>query len=260
MNGTKILVFGDDSSPGADVAWSWVRAQAWPGWRAEVVTAVMPPIGPPPAAADSTPHAWEPPVPRLAPSSEFADIVHLLADADPRYVLGERVDAALVVVGPTGVGFLKVLHLGSTTDHLVHHPPAPLLIARNDRPVRRVLAAIDGSDHAQYAVEKLAAMPWFANVESVAVVMVSDDDAGATEVLERASAVLGGVSVRTQRLPSAESKAEAILAAADVESVDLVVVGTRGVGPLQRLLAGSTATAIVERAPCSVLMARVDAD
>ena len=103
-------------------------------------------------------------------------------------------------------------------------------------------------------------MPWFDDVESVAVVMVSDDDAAVTEVLERASGVLGGVSVRTQRLSSAESKAEAILAAADVESVDLVVVGTRGVGPLKRLLAGSTATAIVERAPCSVLMARVDAD
>ena len=126
--------------------------------------------------------------------------------------------------------------------------------------VRRVLAAVDGSDHAQHAVEALTTMPWFDDVESVAVVMVSDDDAAATEVLERASGTLGGVSVRAQRLPSSESKAEAILAAADAESVDLVVVGTRGVGPLKRLLAGSTATAVVERASCSVLMARFDAD
>ena len=40
----QLLVFGDDGSSGADVAWLWVNEQVWPGWRIEVV-AVEPAIG-----------------------------------------------------------------------------------------------------------------------------------------------------------------------------------------------------------------------
>jgi nucleotide-binding universal stress UspA family protein len=45
-----------------------------------------------------------------------------------------------------------------------------------------------------------------------------------------------------------------ILDAVDELVPDLVVVGTRGLGRLQRMVLGSTATAVVRHAPCSVLV------
>ncbi len=259
MTMEKVLVFGDDGSPGADVAWSWVCAQSWTGWRAEVITAVMPPIGPPPDAADAASHEWEPATRRDASDAcGFTAVVHLRADADPRYVLGERVDASLVVIGPTGEGFLKTVHLGSTAAHLLHHPPAPLVVARTAQPVRRVLAAVDGSVHALRALEVVAGAPWAGSIESLELVTVTDDEAEAESSLAAAAAAVPGLPISTRRLPSAESRAEAIFEAAGPET-DLIVVGTRGVGVLTRLLAGSTATAVTERAACSVLLAHADA-
>lgn len=259
MSDEKVLVFGDDGSPGADAAWAWVCAQRWSGWRAEVITAEMPPIGPPPDSADATLHEWEPPSWRHAPDAcGFSEIVHLRADADPRYVLETQVDASVVVVGRARKGLLKAVHLGSTAEHLMHNPPAPLVIARGDGRVRRVLVAVDGSPHAQAAVEALAAMPWTGALDSVELVTVGDDHGKASAGLERARAALGAMAVETTALPGSESIARAIMARAATIDANLIVVGTRGIGPIKRMLAGSTATAIAEHAPCSVLMAHVD--
>jgi len=49
--------------------------------------------------------------------------------------------------------------------------------------------------------------------------------------------------------------AEVILAAADSESVDLIVLGSHGRGPLGRFVLGSTSAAVSEAAMCRVLVA-----
>ncbi len=36
---TRRLVFGDDQSQAADVAWLWINSHAWPGWQIEALTA-----------------------------------------------------------------------------------------------------------------------------------------------------------------------------------------------------------------------------
>ncbi len=49
---------------------------------------------------------------------------------------------------------------------------------------------------------------------------------------------------------------ESIVSAAEAESVDLVVVGTRGRGSIGRLLLGSVSDHVVRSAPCPVLVVR----
>jgi hypothetical protein len=58
------LVVGDDGSAAADVVWLWVNNHRWPGWRIAVVSARIPPVGPPVGAERATLHPWEPPHPR----------------------------------------------------------------------------------------------------------------------------------------------------------------------------------------------------
>ena len=50
--------------------------------------------------------------------------------------------------------------------------------------------------------------------------------------------------------------AEVICDLATELSADLVVVGSRGLGRLDRLLLGSVSTSVVQRAPCPVLVVR----
>nr|MDT0667796.1 universal stress protein [Micromonospora sp. DSM 115978] len=92
----------------------------------------------------------------------------------PRLVLGDQTDADLLVVGPRGQGELKALSIGSTADYVLHHPPAPLVIANAGRPVRRVLVCTDGSAAARRASTVLAGLPWAADVE-VTVLSVADE-------------------------------------------------------------------------------------
>lgn len=256
MSPTQTVVFGDDHSNGADEAWGWVCAQTWAGWRAEVLTAVMPPVGPPPGPDDAAPHAWEPPAYRHADSAGFAEVVHLRADADPRYVLEHQDHASVVVLGPVGKGFLKSLHLGSTAVHVLVNAAAPVIVARGTAPVRRVLAAVDGSEHAQRAVEALATMPWYAGVEAVTIVTIPEGSDHHVGALDRAAAALPGTAVETCELARGERVWESICGAASRDGSDLVVAGTHGFRKLRQRVLGSTATALASHAPCAVLFGR----
>jgi nucleotide-binding universal stress UspA family protein len=62
------------------------------------------------------------------------------------------------------------------------------------------------------------------------------------------------VCVRRQR------PAEAILQQAEADETDLIVVGSRGKGTMERLLIGSVSEKVARYAPCSVLVARGEAN
>ena len=86
------------------------------------------------------------------------------SSADPRRA-GRTADADLLVIGARGRGLFKSLRLGSAAEWLLQCPPAPLLIARTGRPVRRVLVCVDGSVHAWRAVQTVAELPVLADAE-----------------------------------------------------------------------------------------------
>jgi nucleotide-binding universal stress UspA family protein len=252
----RTLCFGDDGSAAADVAWLWVNSQSWPGWRLEVVTAQEPPIGPPVPEAESTLHPWEPPTPRAAfEEAGFATVEHLTARTDPRLALARDVD--LVVVGPRGPGLLKALHLGSTAEWLLQHPPAPLVIARAGHRVRSVIACHDGSPDAQRTTDALASLPWVADV-AVTVLVVDDGRTDVEAAAAAGRAALSHAGAEPTLEVVAGSPTAAIHEAVERHTPDLVALGTRGLTGLRRLQHGSTAGAIARAARCSVLLASVE--
>lgn len=258
----RTLVFGDDGSAEADTAWSWVQNHRWPRWTVEVVAARTPPPGPPdPVHAQL--RSWDPPVPRLLPeASGVSRTLHLTADSDPRLVLGRCTDASLLVIGPRGRGAWKALHIGSTAEWLLHHPPAPLLIVRDPSPTSRILVCTDGSPHASAAIDALAAVPWLVHckvtVLSVADRSVPDPQRCVDEAVDRLSPLasdVAGIAVRADPLSLVVNVSRSIMDTIEAQQPNIVALGTRGLGFIKRLQAGSTASAICRVAPVNVLLA-----
>jgi nucleotide-binding universal stress UspA family protein len=253
---TRNLVFGDDGSPSADRAWLWVSSHRWPGWQCEILRAHLPDLGPPPAEDDLHVHPWDPPTPRKRfDTAEFDDVVDLFAEHDPRLVMCREAD--LLVVGPTGGGFWKKLHLGSVTEWLLHHPPHPMVIARTGHATQKVLVCSDGSSHSHAAVEAFVSLPWAGDVEARVIEAegpTHDIEMGGDEVVAKFAAI--GVDCRIIR-DDREATA-AILAEIESFSPDLVVMGTKGHTGWSRIQLGSTAAAVARKAACSVLLACSD--
>ena len=253
MNDSRTLVFGDDSSPAADIAWLFINNHQWPGWSLEVVAAHMPETAAPLPRQDTTLHPWTPPKPRkVFTEAQFAQVAVLTAEADPRLVLSRESD--LLVIGPRGPGLLKALHLGSTADWLLLHPPAPLFIARHGHTVRSVVVCADGSPHAHRVTRVLAELPW-ADQLAITILAVDDGridvDTATGNARERLEAAGATVNVRVH---SGKPTTMIDRHLADA-SPDLVALGTRGLTGLPHLRLGSTASAIARAATCSVLVA-----
>lgn len=256
------LVFGDDGSAAADLVWSWIGAHAWPGWRVSVVTA-LPPEGPPVGPERAALRPWTPPSPRPAFAADVP-VEHLMAEKDPRLVLDSCADAALVAIGPRGAGLLKHLHLGSTAEWLVsaHRPLAPVVVVRASRRTERVLLCTDGSVHARAAARAFARLPWAGacRVVVLGVAVGGEESApGVDETVELLTdAGVADVEARTRgALTSAAAFDVRAVLHEEIEQdlTDLVVMGSRGLGGVRRVLLGSTASSLVRHAPCSVLVA-----
>ena len=77
MSDQPVLVFGDDASDAADVAWLWINSHRWTGWDLDVLTARRPEQFTVRPAEASQPHEWQPEHPRV-PSAETGIQVSVL--------------------------------------------------------------------------------------------------------------------------------------------------------------------------------------
>jgi nucleotide-binding universal stress UspA family protein len=120
---------------------------------------------------------------------------------------------------------------------------------------QRILVPVDGSEGSEGAcafASDLAAATGAA-ITLMHVVEVSSAAAGPT--LARARALLPeGVAV--DEVVSAGHAADEILAWAHQHRPSVIVVGSRGLGPLQELLLGSVSDKVVRRAQVPVTVAR----
>ena len=189
--------------------------------------------------------------------------------------------ADLVVLGHRGHGPWESMLLGSVSAEVVDHAPCPVLVARDER-LGPVILGDDGSPSARAAEAAMTRWPMFAGVPVTVVSVVEvgypyasafapltymDTMTGYTEALaEHRRVAQEACEVTAHRLRDAGFEATAevregdaaheLVTCAHERDAGIIVVGTRGMSGLRRLVLGSVARNVLLHAECSVLIVR----
>jgi nucleotide-binding universal stress UspA family protein len=195
--------------------------------------------------------------------------------ADTLGALAERGEADLVVLGSTHHAAFGAVAPGSVAEHLLKGARCRLVIApkgyadedhSQDR-LRVVAVGYDGMAESQAALDEAAALARkFGGSMRVIGVMTPTPPVGAAAVAQAGGA--GGPDFQTRlhravaalepelrALPMIEKgdPVEKLLEASEI-GVDLLVLGSRGFGPVMRLLIGSVSARVIRGAACPVLV------
>jgi nucleotide-binding universal stress UspA family protein len=196
--------------------------------------------------------------------------------------IAEEWGADLLVLGARGLSRFKRFLLGSVSLSVARHAPCPVLVVKGrPRKLGNVLVAMDDSEDSFRAVRFLQSLPLprqarlrlLSVVEPVRyptsapkalrgqlVEMIKELESkrrGELEkVLERAAAQLDEKITRVTRATPTGDPASAIVATAVAHDADLIVVGARGRGGMERLLLGSVSESVLHHARCPILIVK----
>lgn len=177
----------------------------------------------------------------------------------------------LIVIGSPHRGAIGRVLLGSVGEALLHGSPVPIATAPRgyaSRPPdgpKTVAVAYDGGaeSRAALAYAESIASARHATLELLTVERPVDPVGGAIaytlslpediDDLQRQALQEVDPSLDLRRRTLHGPTAEAIADACE-EDVDLLVVGSRGYGTLERVLLGSTSTVLIHKAPCPVVV------
>lgn len=145
--------------------------------------------------------------------------------------------------------------------------------------VARILVPVDGSEHARKAADaainlarvygssivviSVVAPPAFfisgpvgapADLSDYYRLEMEDAENATKSIVDLAKGA--GVDVTSQVLRPDKSVVEAIVDFAKNQSVDLIVIGTRGLGGFKKMLLGSVSSGVISDAQCSVFVVR----
>lgn len=216
----------------------------------------------------------------FAAASEAADGFelgqHRLTGSSPARALtelAEELDASLIVVGSTHRGLLGRVMPGTTADNLLTGAGCPVVVAPRDKsagataPIEEIGVGYDGGSEAELALELAAVWAKHLKAKLRLIGVVSDPGPliaevvspvayadglriGLTKALDAAAATIDGLEVETEL---ATGPPDEVLADATV-GLDLLVLGSRGYGPVDRALLGSVSSKVIRNAACPVVV------
>jgi len=218
-------------------------------------------------------------------------VAHHVEDAPKPWrglvAVAHRLSPDVIICGARGRGRLSRAVLGTTTDSLLHHAPAPLLIVpRADRAVDGpVLVGYDGSAPARGAIElaarlfprrraevvnawsspfdrsfegeEVTTMPLVEMAEIVEAVegkcaetaqMLADEGAVLARTLE--------LDAHAMTVPSGVGAWHALTSVAEERHAAVIVVGSRGRGAIASTVLGSVSAGLAHNAACPIVISR----
>jgi nucleotide-binding universal stress UspA family protein len=196
----------------------------------------------------------------------------------------EEMGAGLIVMGSRGFGRVRRALTGSVSESVVRHAHCPVMVVRGEPAVfpTRILLATDGSEEANLAVSTAADLAKGTSSELHVVYVepasyvyeMADWEVARADLpgeLERASEELAEARLEEQVQKMGNAGAQIagthprvgfpdaeIVGLAGKLGAGLVVMGSRGRGPLKRALMGSISDSVVRHASCPVLVVRTE--
>jgi nucleotide-binding universal stress UspA family protein len=187
--------------------------------------------------------------------------------------LAERLDPELIVVGSTSRGPLGRVMPGDVGSSLLSGSACAVAVApagygeRQRAQPRSVGVGYDGGEEAERALEAgrrwaeafgaglrlIAVVPWSIPISEELADPIAPREA-VRERLEREvrAAATRTPSARTEvEIVDGEQPSDALIARS--EELDLLVVGSRGYGPLRRVFLGGVSSKVIRRAACPVI-------
>jgi nucleotide-binding universal stress UspA family protein len=205
-------------------------------------------------------------------------IVAAESAAEGLYDLAVSQEADLIAIGVTHHGWLGRAIPGTVGHHLLHGAPCPVVVvpAGVGRSIETIAVAYDESAEAVHALEHATAIARRTGARLLVLGVASDAVhptsaatgfgfgwsvpagawAGFRHELEQR---LEQVAARLDLEPAAESRVLATpvghgLVEACHAGVDLMVIGSRGFGPVRTVIMGSVSRHVIDHAPCPVIV------
>jgi nucleotide-binding universal stress UspA family protein len=204
-------------------------------------------------------------------------IVHVEkgSPSDAFQALAEKGEADLVVLGSTHHAHIGSVAPGSVAEHLLHGARCRLVIApkgyaqadHSEDRLRVAAVGFDGMAESHAALEEAArlASRFGASLRVIGVATpvpamgaAAAAQAGAEagpDFQSQLNNAVAGLPPELRALPVFErgDPVRKLLECAEM-GVDLLVLGSRGFGPVMRLLIGSVSSRVIREAPCPVLV------
>ncbi len=212
------------------------------------------------------------------------DVSHQIEEGSPIDMLLDLSEqCTMIVMGSRGLGGLSGMVMGSVSAAVVSHASCPVVVVREDNHVTEetkygpVVVGVDGSGVSQKAIENAFKEADARGAELIAVhtwmdMQVQASLAGLSAaqqqwqvVEEEQNALLGQrLAGWQERFPDVKVTKVVTLdrpvrALADAsEGAQLLVVGSHGRGGFKGMLLGSTSRALLQAAPCPMMVVRPD--
>jgi len=199
--------------------------------------------------------------------------------------LAEELNVGLVVVGSRGHGPIRRALLGSVSTRVVGHAHCSVLIVRSYGGAQepgnlpgKLLVAIDGSKEASAAARVATEIAKTTSSELHVVYALQEEryrphlgpemwegwEAGFEQAKRHARSWVEEQAERMRGEGAKTAEAHLMLGRPDAATVlladelgaGLVVVGSRGLGGIRRVLIGSVSDSVVRHAPCPVMVVR----
>lgn len=212
--------------------------------------------------------------------SELPDsswIAERISDSSPAAgldSLARKLDAAMIVLGSTHRGKAGSVLLGSTGQHLLQGAPCPVAVApRGYRSgdhfgLGLIGVAYDGEPESKLALAEaeqlarrlgaalsvIAVVPELAPTEAVAPELDELRQSVEDRYRGRLDEALAGLEGRVEAEPKLIKGDPAPALAGEGVELDLLVLGSRGFGPLRATLLGGVSGSVMRTAPCPVIV------
>jgi len=188
---------------------------------------------------------------------EFADPAETILE------VAKEKNCDTLVLGSQGSSKIAGFALGGVAEKVLRHAERPVLIVKRITEFSKILVAVDGSKHAQkalnYAVQlgqKYKSKVTLLNVAQAMFPRTKKETAKTLGERVVSEAEAQAKELKTDKTVEFGHPAKTIIDFAKKGNYDLIALGSRGLNPVKRFVLGSVSDKVARHAECSVLVVR----